>query len=320
MSREGRPEGARTGFVTAPVFLRHDTGAGHPERAARLTAILQGLELSGLGAELDCAEAVPVDPHWIASVHAPDHALSLQRAIESGQRRLDEDTVVSAASYEAALTAVGATLAAADRVVQGNWRRAFCALRPPGHHAEHARAMGFCLFNNIAILARYLQREHGLERVAIVDFDVHHGNGTQHAFEQDPSVFFASLHQWPHYPGTGAASERGLGAGEGTTLNCPMASGTGDADWLRRLEGEVLPAVEEYRPQAIAISAGFDAHAADPLSGTRLTEVGYREMTQAIVEVAERCCAGRVISLLEGGYDLAALSASVHAHVEALRG
>jgi acetoin utilization deacetylase AcuC-like enzyme len=309
---------SRTGFLTAPVFLRHDTGPGHPERPERLTAILQELERSGLGAELDCAEATAADPRWIGLVHAEEHARSLRRTIEGGGRRIDPDTTVSSASFEAALTAVGAALAAGDRVLKGSWRRAFCALRPPGHHAEHARAMGFCLFNNVAILARYLQREHGLERVAIVDFDVHHGNGTQHLFESDPSIFYASLHQWPHYPGTGAAEEHGLGPGEGATLNCAMPAGSGDADWLRALETRVLPALEDFRPQALLLSAGFDAHAADPLSGTRLSAEGYGEITRDLVGLAESACGGRVVSLLEGGYDLEALGSSVLAHLAAL--
>ena len=196
-------------------------------------------------------------------------------------------------------------------------RCAFVAARPPGHHAEEQTAMGFCLFNNAAIAARALQREHGIERVAILDWDVHHGNGTQHLFERDPSVFYASLHQYPHYPGTGAASERGLGEGAGATLNLPQAAGSGDREWLGALEDEALPALEDFDPGFLIVSAGFDAHVRDPLSATRVSTEAYAEMTRLVLALAQRF-GGKVVSLLEGGYDLEGLSASVEAHVGAL--
>jgi acetoin utilization deacetylase AcuC-like enzyme len=309
-----------TGFVTAPVFLRHDTGPGHPERPGRLTSILERLDASGLGQELACDEARKAEIRWIQRVHAPAYVTRVRNAIRGGARILDEgDTAVSKASWDAALTAVGAALGAGDRVMSGEWRNAFCAVRPPGHHAEEGRAMGFCLFDNVAVLARYLQEHHGLARVAILDWDVHHGNGTQHLFEHDGTVFYASLHQYPHYPGTGAASERGIGAGEGATLNCPMPAGTGDKEWLHALENEVLPALEAYDPDALLISAGFDAHAADPLSATRVTAEGFRIMSRRMVEFAEQHCQGRLVSLLEGGYDLEALADSVQVHLEELK-
>lgn len=310
---------ARTGFLTAPAFLAHDTGPAHPERPARLMAILERLGESGLGEELTCAEARSADRAWIERVHAPEYVSEVERAIARGERLLDEgDTVVSKGSWLAAATAVGAALGAADRVLAGEWRNAFVAARPPGHHALRARAMGFCIFGNVAVLARYLREEHGLERVAILDWDVHHGNGTQAAFEEDPSVFFASMHQFPHWPGSGAASERGSGAGEGATLNCPLAPGSGDREWLAALEREVLPAIEAFRPQALLISAGFDAHEADPLSQARVSTEGFRAMTRLALELAERCCQGRTISVLEGGYELGALADSVQAHLEEL--
>ena len=325
MTRRARPEArARaashvTGLVTAPIFLRHDTGPGHPERPARLTAVLERLAASGLANELAPGEAQPAQSDWALLVHDREYVEGLQRAIESGTRVLDGDTTVSAESYTAALTAVGAALAAAERVARGQWQNAFVALRPPGHHAERDRAMGFCLLNNVAIAARFLQQQHGIARVAIVDWDVHHGNGTQHAFESDPSVFFASLHQSPLYPGTGAASERGIGAGEGTTLNCPLPAGAGDAEFLGALEGSVLPALESFDPQFVLISAGFDAHRDDPLSGTLVSTEGFGRMTRLLVDFARARCGGKLVSLLEGGYDLTALAASVEAHVAELR-
>jgi acetoin utilization deacetylase AcuC-like enzyme len=253
-------------------------------------------------------------------VHDRAHVENLERTIRSGARVLDDgDTTVSADSWDAALTAVGASLAAADRVARGQWRNAFVAVRPPGHHAERDRAMGFCLLNNVAITARYLQHRHGIERVAIVDWDVHHGNGTQHAFEADPSVLFVSLHQHPLYPGTGAAAERGVGAGEGTTLNLPLASGAGDAEYLAAFEQRVLPALEAFEPGFVLVSAGFDAHRDDPLSGQRVSADGFRRMSRLLVDHAEAHAGGRLVSLLEGGYDLNALAESVEAHIGELR-
>src|SRR5262245_21934620 len=204
--------------------------------------------------------------------------------------------------------------------MDGTWANAFVACRPPGHHAERDEAMGFCLFNNVAVAAAHLRAAHGLARVAILDWDVHHGNGTQHTFEADPSVFYASLHQRPWYPGTGAADERGVGAGEGATLNCPQSAGTGDREWLRTLEMQVIPALERFAPEFVLVSAGFDAHERDPLSYTQVTTEGFRRMTEVVQAFAVSRCGGRVVSLLEGGYELQALADSVEAHVSTLLG
>ena len=309
----------RSGLVTSPLFLRHDTGPGHPERAARLVALERRLAESGLAAHFERLEAQPCAPGAIALAHSEHYVAGVERAIADGARVLDEgDTRVSADSFRAACAAAGGAIAAVEKVVRGEWSAAFVAARPPGHHAERAEAMGFCLFNNVAIAARHAQRSLGLERVAILDFDVHHGNGTQHIFEEDASVFYASLHQYPLYPGTGLATERGKGAGEGATRNCPQPPGAGDAQWLDALERVILPEFERFRPQLLLLSAGFDAHERDPLAQTRLSTAAYRTMTESVLELARRCCAGRFVSILEGGYDLDALADCVEVHVAAL--
>jgi acetoin utilization deacetylase AcuC-like enzyme len=228
------------------------------------------------------------------------------------------DTVVSRGTWRAALLAAGGAVLAADRVLDGRSANAFVACRPPGHHAETGASMGFCVFNNVAVAAAHL-RARGVPRVAVVDFDVHHGNGTQEVFWEDGTVLYASLHQFPWYPGTGAVTERGDGEGEGTTVNCPMPAGSGDAEWLRAFETRVMPALESFDPAFVIVSAGFDAHVADPLSATRVTETGFLRMTEMLLDVARRRAGGRLVSCLEGGYDLAALAASAAAHVAALR-
>jgi len=311
-----------TGLISAPVFLEHDTGPGHPERPERIHAIFQALGESGLAEQLAPAEAQPVNAEVVTALHTPEHLERIRSAVnlsrEQGRVSLDADTHVSPRSLVAALSAVGAALAAGDAVARGRWKNAFCAVRPPGHHAETDRAMGFCLFNNAALLAHDLRTLHGLDRVAILDWDVHHGNGTQQIFEEDPNVLYVSLHEYPHYPGTGAASERGRGSGEGTTLNLPQAPGAGDTEWLAAFEGTALPAIEAFDPGAIVLSAGFDGHERDKLSSTRLTTDAYRTMTKLLIGCAASACDGKLISILEGGYDLKALGASVLAHCEEL--
>jgi len=308
-----------TGYFTHPAYLRHDTGPGHPERAARLAAIDERLRAGGIGSELARAEAPLADPAALATVHDPAYVERVEARIERGERVLDEgDTRVSAESWRAARAAAGGAIAAVDRVMSGELANAFVGARPPGHHAERSHAMGFCLFNNAAIAAQHARIAHGIQRVAIVDWDVHHGNGTQHLFERDPSVYYASIHQWPLYPGTGLEKERGIGAGEGTTLNVPMPPGTDDAAWLSAFESKIVRALEDFAPELVILSAGFDAHAADPLSQTRLSTDAYRTMTEACIAIANATARGRMVSLLEGGYDLDALSRSVEAHLIAL--
>ena len=313
-----------TGFVYHSACVEHDPGNGHPERPDRLRAVLARIESSGLADELDRHTPRAASPEELTLVHPESHVERVRAAVAASEpsrpAAIDGDTSVSPASWQAATRAAGGLIEACERVLEGSWDNAFCAVRPPGHHAEVDRAMGFCLFNNVAIAAEHLRRRHGLERIAILDWDVHHGNGTQHVFEDDPGVFYASLHQWPLYPGTGSARERGRGSGEGATLNCPMDPGTTDADWLRALEEAVLPALEDFAPEFVIVSAGFDAHAHDPLAGVALSEQGFAELTRSVLDFCRRVADARLVSALEGGYHLDALAASVEAHLGVLVG
>lgn len=314
---------ARTALVYHPSFLDHDSGPGHPERPERLSAIAERLERSGLANR--CVRLTPSEAgvEAIARVHSADHVEHIARLSRLGRLVAETlDTVVSPATYRAARLAVGAVLQAVDAVMSGRADNAFCPVRPPGHHAEYEQAMGFCYFNNNAIAARYLQERHGLQRVAVVDWDVHHPNGTQHSFEDDPSVFVFSIHQFSpgFFPGTGARQEQGIGPGLGATLNAPQPPGRTDADYLRVFAEELRPALDRFQPEFILISAGFDAHRADPLAGMKLSEGGFEALTREVVAMAEDYCGGRLVSVLEGGYELNALAASVEAHLQVLLG
>jgi acetoin utilization deacetylase AcuC-like enzyme len=301
-----------TAFFYDPIFLEHETGAGHPERADRLRAIVERLHADALWDRLEHHAPRPATVDEITLVHPLEHVEAIRRASERGGASIDPDTVVSAASYEAAARAAGAGIEACALVLGGSASNAFCAVRPPGHHAETRRAMGFCLFNNIAVAARHVQRAHGLARVAIVDWDVHHGNGTQEIFERDPTVLYVSTHQHPLYPGTGLASETGRGEGEGFTLNIPMPSGSDDDDYRRAFE-RITTKLDEFRPELLLVSAGFDAHRRDPLASMLVTTEGFRWMMAWAMATAERLCDGRLVAMLEGGYDLTGLSQSVSA-------
>jgi acetoin utilization deacetylase AcuC-like enzyme len=300
-----------------PLFLAHDTGA-HPEQPARLIAIVNALHAAPFAQKLEWRTPGPALLKSIEAVHTLDYIESLKMRIDDGEQALDLDTVVSPGSWNAALNAAGAAVEAATAVVRGELDTAFCAVRPPGHHAESNRAMGFCLFNNVAIAARHVQANEWIERVAIIDFDVHHGNGIQHSFYDDPSVFYLSSHQWPHYPGTGSSSEIGVGTGEGTTLNLPMSAGSGDEQILAAYEDVGFPALRVFGPEIIFISAGFDAHKDDPLGGLLMTDHGFATLTSHIVALAHEVGAKGVVSILEGGYDLNALARAAVAHVGAL--
>lgn len=251
-------------------------------------------------------------------VHPRPYIDLIERACRHGPAALDPDTVASPGSWEAALRAVGAVTQAIDQVVARTLSAAFCAVRPPGHHALADRAMGFCLFNNVAIGARYAQRRHGCLRILIVDWDVHHGNGTQAMFEEEPTVLYFSTHQYPYYPGTGSRQERGRGQGSGFTINVPLPAGSGDAELIQAFEEELLPKAFEFKPDLVLISAGFDAHRDDPLAGFAVTEEGYARLTQRVCDIVRRCCPGRLVSVLEGGYNLEALAQSVEAHLRVL--
>jgi acetoin utilization deacetylase AcuC-like enzyme len=312
-----------TGLAYHEDFLKHVTGSHHPERPVRLLAILEGLEESGLRKDLVPLLVEPVDSRWVLTVHSPHYLRRLEQACLDGLPYLDTpECAVSADSYRVALLAAGACTGAIDAVMADRVRRAFCPVRPPGHHAEHDAAMGFCYLNNTAIAANYARLQHGVERVLIFDWDVHHGNGTQHAFEGDPDVFFCSIHQDPRtlYPGTGYATERGIGPGKGTTLNLPMPAGSSDAEYRQALTEHFLPAAEAFAPQLVLLSVGFDAHSDDPLASIRLSDESFAWMGRMICSLADRYASGRLISILEGGYNLDVLKRCVPEHVAILCG
>lgn len=310
----------KLGYITSEDFLAHENGRGHPERPDRLRAVWKAIAASGIGERVVSLDPVHAAVDRIAAVHDRDYIASIERACRDAPKRLDADTGVTAASYDAARLASGGAIAAVDAVMNDTAGRVFCAHRPPGHHAERAKAMGFCLFNHVAVAAEHAVREHGLKRVAIVDFDVHHGNGTQHSFEERADVLFVSIHQHPRtcYPGTGFAHETGRGDGEGFTLNVPVMPGADDGDYERAFDRVIVPKLTEYEPALVLISAGFDAAKEDPLAQVDLTSEAFAMMTKKLVGVANEHAAGRIVSVLEGGYDLGALGRGVVAHVKAM--
>ncbi|WP_256647214.1 histone deacetylase family protein [Thermomonas paludicola] len=298
---------------THPACLGHDTGDGHAERPARLVTVIRALEAAH--PDLDWQQAPRATRGQLLRVHAEALLETVLETVPTGLLHLDPDTVLSPGSAEAALRAAGAAVAAVDAVLAGRTQRAFCAVRPPGHHATADRAMGFCLFNNVAVAARQAIDRHALERVAIVDFDVHHGNGTQAIFEQEPRVLYASSHQWPLYPESGARSETGCG----NIFNMPLPTGSGSTEFRSAWQA-MFPALASFKPQLLLISAGFDGHRRDPLAGLLLEAEDYAWITRELVSIANRHSDGRIVSTLEGGYDLTALAESCVAHVDALRG
>ena len=308
-------------IYTNGVFYRHDTGFGHPETATRLDAALEGVGRAGLdGSLVRDLDVHPDTGRIIAKVHSRDYERDLDEACRGGMRLFHSlDNPISSSTFAAARAAVATSVAAADDIWRrGGSERAFVIARPPGHHAERAQAMGFCFFNTIACVAEWLRELPGIERVFIFDFDVHHGNGTQAIFEERDDVFYASMHRYPFYPGTGGAPEIGTGRGRGFTRNIPFDGGAGDAVYLRAVEDEIVPLIDDYRPGAILLSSGFDAHKRDPLGGMNVSEQAYGEITARMVEAASRHCGGRLLSLLEGGYDMEGLAASAGEHVSAL--
>jgi acetoin utilization deacetylase AcuC-like enzyme len=310
----------KIGFVYDPAYLRHDSGPRHPENPTRLKAILNHLDAIGFRQLLAFIQPDPAPVTWIHKVHSLEYIHRVEQCCMHGFTLLDSpDTGISTASYEIALLSAGGVLTAIDSVMKGTESRVFCAIRPPGHHAEGERAMGFCIFNNAAIGARYLQEKYSIERVLIIDWDGHHGNGTQWIFWEDPSVFYFSIHQYPHYPGTGSRLEKGAGAGQGYTLNIPLSPGCGDKEYIEAFNDFLWAAAITFSPQFILISAGFDAHQDDPLSGMMVTEDGFEDMTRIAVNIAQKHCQGKIVSILEGGYNLIALSHSIERHLSALK-
>lgn len=312
-----------TGLVYDEQYLKHRPGEWHPERPARLEAIMQRLTDSGLLEELVLIRPYSAPLPWVERLHDKEYIKRFREACQKGHTIFGvPDCGICPDSYEVALLAVGGVFAAIENVMTGMVHNAFCAVRPPGHHAERNRALGFCFFNNVALGALYLVEHFGLQRVAIIDWDVHHGNGTQHLLETDPRVFYVSLHQDPHtcYPGTGFKTEIGKGKGRGFTLNLPLPPGSGDAEYLLVLKEEALPRLKEYRPQFVLISAGFDAHAEDPLAHQNLSREAYLKMGRLLLELAQETADGRLVSVLEGGYNLTVLADCVEDQLKLLLG
>jgi acetoin utilization deacetylase AcuC-like enzyme len=325
----------KTGFVYSPVYLKHNTG-NHPENPSRLTAILYWIEKERLRERL-----ININPYYatlehISWVHDKEYIGYVERICNSFADRnksdnmingppsptmnLAADTVISADSFEVSLLSAGGVLSGIDKIFKGEVNNVFCAVRPPGHHAENDRAMGFCIFNNIAIGAKYAQKKYGVKKVFILDWDVHHGNGTQNAFYDDPAVFYASIHQQHLYPGTGASDETGSGDGRGFTINFPIPSGQGDREYITIFKEKIYPFIISYKPELLMLSSGFDAHLSDPLGGMNVTSKGFGEFTEIICSAVDEVCQGRLVSVLEGGYNLEALGESVVFHIKSLMG
>lgn len=309
-----------TAIIHHPIYAKHDTGPGHPETPLRYEVVMDALrEDSELWNSLNEITPEKAAKGLVQAAHTPQHFKRVENAFDDGYDRLDADTVISMQSFDASLFAAGGAIAAVDAVMRGEVQNAFVAVRPPGHHATAENAMGFCLFNNVAVAARHAQNKYKeIDRVAIIDWDVHHGNGTQGIFYDDPSVHFFSMHQYPWYPGTGSRGETGHGRGLGTTLNVPVKAHTNAEEQKRVFESAISDIAKNFKPDFIFISAGFDAHLTDPLGQLRLTDDDYISMTQTIKQWASDACGGRVVSCLEGGYNLDTLGQTVKNHVAEL--
>jgi acetoin utilization deacetylase AcuC-like enzyme len=311
----------RTGFVYDDRYLLHDTGGYHPESPERLKAIYKRLSESGMLEKLTLIPADRANQRWIETVHNIHYIMRFDEACISGINEFEHpDNAICRETYDTAFLAVGGVLKAIDMIMEGEIDNAFCAVRPPGHHAEVDKPMGFCYFNNVAIAARYVQKQYDIKRVAIIDFDVHHGNGTQHIFDRDPSVFYYSIHEHPSfaYPGTGREFEVGIGEGDGCTVNSPVLPGRGDDEYRRLIMQDLVPAIKTFKPEFIILSAGFDAHESDLMSGTNLSTDGYDFVSEVIMNLVNRFTGGRVVSVLEGGYHLDVLPVLVENHIKML--
>lgn len=311
----------KTALIHHPIYQKHNTGPGHPETPLRYNAVMDALRED----EPFWSDLVEITPEiatkgHIQAAHTPNHFKFVEGAIENGLDRLDADTNISMQSFDAAMYAAGGAVAAVDAVMSGKAQNAFVAARPPGHHASGEHAMGFCIFNNVAVAARHAQNYKDIDRVAIIDWDVHHGNGTQGIFYSDPSVHFFSMHQYPWYPGTGSRGENGQGRGLGSTVNLPVKANTAAGEQRRMFEAAVEDIAKNFKPDFIFISAGFDGHQSDPLGQLRLENEDYISMTRTLMDWASDACSGRIVSVLEGGYNLETLGGTVKSHVGALAG
>ncbi len=311
----------KTGFLYDNRYLLHDTGPFHPETSDRLTAIYKGIEEGGLVPLLTLIKPLPANLKWIEMIHGVNYIRRFEETSLSGQSMLDyPDNQMCTYTYETAVLAVGGILEAVRMVMDQEIKNAFCAVRPPGHHAEKNEAMGFCYFGNVVIAAKFIQQEWGVKRVGIIDFDVHHGNGTQHLLESDPTVFYYSIHEHPSFafPGTGREFEEGVGDGKGYTKNSPVLPGKGDEEYKNLIKKDLLPAFERFKPEVIITSTGFDAHEDDDMSGVKLTTDGFSWIMKKIMELSDKYSDGRLISVLEGGYSLDRLPELAKNHVEIL--
>jgi acetoin utilization deacetylase AcuC-like enzyme/formylglycine-generating enzyme required for sulfatase activity len=310
---------AKTGLVYDDIYIEHKTTPGHPESPERLVRIIKQLKDKGLYSQLVKLKPKPADLRWIETIHSPEYIERAKSSCENGAAYLDTgDVPISRKSYEAAVMAAGGVLTAIDAVMEHKVTNAFCAVRPPGHHALRDKALGFCIFNNVAIGTKYIQEKYDQPKVLIVDWDVHHGNGTQAAFYDDPNVLYFSTHQYPFYPGSGSQAEQGEGKGLHTVINVPLPAGSGDERYIKEFEEKLVPAASSFAPDFVLVSAGFDAHEGDLLGGMRVTDRGFAKLTQITKNIAEKFCAGRLVSVLEGGYGLEGLAASVEAHIRVL--
>jgi acetoin utilization deacetylase AcuC-like enzyme len=301
------------------LYRQHVTGEGHPERPERLDAVSSALDKAGLTAKMSRVQPRVAKDDELAMVHSREYIALVRREVQRGNRNLSTgDTVIGPKSLDVALNAAGGVLNAVDAVLNGHSKNAFCAVRPPGHHAGPTRGMGFCIFNNVAVAARYAQKKHGAARVMIVDWDVHHGNGTQDTFYSDGTVLFFSTHQYPWYPGTGAADERGEGRGSGMVINCPFDAGAGRSEIYGAFRKLLLPAADAFKPDLALVSAGFDSRLGDPLGRFELTDDDFADLTRLMLDIADKHCGGRLVSVLEGGYSLTGLGAAAAAHVRTL--